>query len=168
MDKDLNNLGLPDLSSLVQQANLENILSITNEEQQEISDWLKGKTRETPEVVRTLTNNIQEKLNYSLCAVITANMRRSITLLNYIEKVERTIYSEENANQPYSDNLKTDYLNANKTLVQALEFTRKFMIQNRDCLTPDDTKVDEVKTLLSQLPIDRLNKIAEAIAEGKI
>ena len=103
-----------------------------------------------------------------MCAIIASNMRRAINLLNYIEKVERTIYSEENANLPYSDDLKTDYMNANKTLNQALEFTRKFMLQNKESLTPDDNTVDEVKTLLSQLPVDRLNRIADAIAKGEI
>ena len=168
MDKDLNDLNIPDLSSLQNQVNIEDIMSLTDDEKKEVSEWLKGRVRETPEVVRTLTNNIQEKLNYSMCAIIASNMRRSINLLNYIEKVERTIYSEENANLPYSDDLKTDYMNANKTLNQALEFTRKCMLQNRDMLSPDDSTVDEVKTLLSQLPVDRLNKIAEAIAQGKI
>ena len=59
-------------------------------------------------------------------------------------------------------------MNANKTLNQALEFTRKFMLQNKESLTPDDNTVDEVKTLLSQLPVDRLNRIADAIAKGEI
>lgn len=168
MDNDLNNLGLPDLSSLTSQVNMDDIMSLTDDEKKEVDEWLKGKSREVPEVVRTLTNNIQEKINYSMCAIITSNMRRSINLLNYIEKTEQTIYSEANANQPYSDELKADYMNANKTLTQSLEFIRKFMLQNKEALTPDDSKVDEVKTLLSQLPVDRLNKIAEAISKGLI
>lgn len=168
MDNDLNNLGLPDLSDLASQVNMEDMMSLTDDEKKEVDEWLKGKSREVPEVVRTLTNNIQEKINYSMCAIITSNMRRSINLLNYIEKTEQTIYSEANANQPYSDELKTDYMNANKTLTQSLEFIRKFMLQNKEALSPDDSKVDEVKTLLSQLPIERLNRIAEAIAQGKI
>ena len=168
MDKDLNSLGIPDLSSLQEQVKMEDIMSLTDDEKRQVDDWLKGKIRETPEVVRTLTNNIQEKLNYSMCAIIASNMRRAINLLNYIEKVERTIYSEENANLPYSDDLKTGYMNANKTLNQALEFTRKFMLQNKESLTPDESTVDEVKTLLSQLPIERLNRIAEAISKGEI
>ena len=167
MDKDLNNLNI-DLSSLQNQVKMEDIMSLTDDEKRQVDDWLKGRVRETPEVVRTLTNNIQEKLNYTLCSILISNMRRSINLLNYVEKVERTIFSEENANLPYSDDLKTDYMNANKTLNQALEFTRKFMIQNKESLTPDDSTVDEVKTLLSQLPIDRLNRIAEAISKGEI
>ena len=168
MDKDLNSLGIPDLSSLQEQVKMEDIMSLTDDEKRQVDDWLKGKIRETPEVVRTLTNNIQEKLNYTLCCILISNLRRSVNLLNYVEKTERTIYSEENANLPYSDDLKTDYMNANKTLTQALEFTRKFMIQNKEALKPDDTKVDEVKTLLSQLPIERLNRIADAIAKGEI
>ena len=168
MDNDLNNLGLPDLSDLASQVNMDDILSMSEDEKKEVDEWLKGVSRNTPEIVRTLTTNVQEKINYTLCTIIISNMRRSINLLNYIEKTEQTIYSEANANQPYSDELKADYMNANKTLTQSLEFIRKFMIQNRDMLSPDEKSVDEVKTLLSQLPIDRLNKIAEAIAQGKI
>ena len=61
MDKDLNDLNIPDLSSLQNQVNIEDIMSLTDDEKKEVSEWLKGRVRETPEVVRTLTNNIQEK-----------------------------------------------------------------------------------------------------------
>ena len=64
MDKDLNSLGIPDLSSLQEQVKMEDIMSLTDDETRQVDDWLKGRIRETPEVVRTLTNNIQEKLNY--------------------------------------------------------------------------------------------------------
>lgn len=158
---------LPDFNSLKDLTSPQDqLLSLSPEEQKEVDDWLMGKTREVPDVVRTVTTDVQQKVNYAMCSVIISNMRRSVNLINYIEKAESIIYTEESLKG--TEGIQDKYQDANKVLTSTLDFIRKFMLQNKEAFKPDETKVDEVKTLLSQLPVDRLEAIAQAISEGKI
>lgn len=143
-------------------------VSVSEQDMNELGDWLSGISDTIPDVVRNMSSNLEQKVNFCMCYMIASNMRRCITQLDFIEEAEKIIYDKNTLAGKSSDEIMDIYKDTNKTVNQTLEFVRKFLIQNKETLSPKDAKVDQLQNTLMSLSPERIDAIMTAITNGTI
>ena len=149
---DLNNVG-----------NNGNNVQITEDQLKDVETWLSGGTESTPDFIKTLTSGLQNKIEYSMCYIISQHMRRSISLLNFLEEAEKTLYDKNALLTKSTEEIQDLYKEASKTATSSLEWVRKYMVQNKEMLQPKDEKTETLLDLVATLSAEEMNKLIETI-----
>lgn len=145
-----------------------NGVALTEEQMDSLTDWLSGRVDVVPPEVKSLSSNIEQKVNFSMCYVIASHMRRSMNMLDFLEQTEKILYDANTVASKDTDDILSICKEATKTLNQSLEFVRKFIVQNKESLKPKDEKVDQLQQTLMSLSPERIDTIMQAIQNGAI
>lgn len=142
-------------------------VQLTQDQVSEVEGWLAGKSDVTPDFIKTLTTGLQNKIEYSMCYILTQHMRRAISLLNFLEEAESTLYDKNSLLTKNTEEIQDLYKEASKTASSSLEWVRKYMVQNKEMLAPKDEKTETLLDLVSTLSSDEMNKLIETIQNMK-
>lgn len=154
------------LSSLEEVGIPENL--VTDEDAEELLRWMMGLTSSPPKSIQKLMSNLATKLNVAMATLVTMNLSRMKTLSNFLQQSEEYVFDKSKIASMEDEDIVALYEKANKSLNSTMEFTRKFIVQNKDSLQGGSKEIDEIKELLSTLPVDKIKEISEKIEKGEL
>lgn len=140
---------------------------ISDTDAQEYIKWVLGLVQEPPSSLERLINNLSNKLNMGMAHILAMNMQRSNKLVSYMRAAEDVLFDEKNILNKDEDAIKELYDKASKTLNSTLEFTRKYVSQNKDNLKAGGES-DKIKDMLLTLPQSKLENIAKKLENGEL
>lgn len=135
----------------------------------EVIDFLASDTGATPNEISKVQANTEAKLQTIISAVAIQNLSRVCCMNEFLLSAEKNFYSAAKADlETDSDRLKSMIESAQKAMISILEFTRKFLVQNKDDMRPRKGDADDLALLLKSLPDDKVKKIKEMLEKGEI
>lgn len=143
---------------------------ITEEDSKELFKWMMGMTSEPPEAVQKIAANMATKINIAMGYVIAMNLKRIDHLSKFMKETEDYLFDASHmiANEEDKDKMLEYYESAGKQMKSALEWTRKYVYQNKKELKEAGKRVDKLKSLLMSLPHDKLDVLIQVMEKGNI
>ncbi len=138
--------------------------NLDNEQQQAFFQWISGQVMDPPDAVRRVVTNLSQKINMAMGYLTTINLSRMTRISDFMEAAEQELFSVGRVESMDNEQLLELYGQAQKILSTSMDFSRKFLFQNKDML--DMSEVDEIRTLLGNLPPDRLKDLRKFLEQG--
>lgn len=154
------------LASLVQDEMQRELSTSTAEAQAEFFNWVTGQISDPPDSVKRVVSNITQKINVTMGYLTAMNLSRMNRISNFMAVAEEELFSSTRVASMSPEELSKMYDRAQKILATSMDFSRKFIFQNKDL--DASTEVDEIKTLLGSLPPDRLKQLKEFLERGAL
>lgn len=143
-------------------------ITMTQEEMAEFVDFIRGNSMKTPEVVTKLNANIKGKLIAGQSYYIFSQMEKMPLLLNFMKEAEVILYDPTVVATLEKAELMRRYNSAKESLVDIMEYGRKFYHVNKGSWDELMGKQDEIKILLSALTEEQTNKLVDLIKKGEL
>jgi thymidylate synthase len=142
---------------------------LSEDDKVELFQWMMGQSVETPVAVQKIATNLATKINIMMGYIITRNLSRIDSLINFMEDSEDYLFdAEELINMDDREDMLEYYKAAGGQMKDMLEWTRKYVYQNKQDLKEAGQTVDKLKSLLMALPQDVLTDLIEHLEKGKI
>jgi len=142
---------------------------LSEEDKVELFQWMMGQSVETPAAVQKIATNLATKINIMMGYIITRNLSRIDNLINFMEESEDYLFdAEELINLDDRDDMLEYYKAAGSQMKDMLEWTRKYVYQNKQDLKEAGQTVDKLKSLLMALPQDVLTDLIEHLEKGQV
>lgn len=142
---------------------------LSEDDKVELFQWMMGQSVETPAAVQKIATNLATKINIMMGYIITRNLSRIDRLINFMEDSEEYLFdSEELINMDDREDMLEYYKAAGGQMKDMLEWTRKYVYQNKQDLKEAGQTVDKLKSLLMALPQDVLTELIEHLEKGKV
>jgi len=142
---------------------------LSEDDKVELFQWMMGQSVETPVAVQKIATNLATKINIMMGYIITRNLSRIDSLINFMEDSEDYLFdAEELINMDDREGMLEYYKAAGGQMKDMLEWTRKYVYQNKQDLKEAGQTVDKLKSLLMALPQDVLTDLIEHLEKGKI
>jgi hypothetical protein len=142
---------------------------LSEDDKVELFQWMMGQSVETPAAVQKIATNLATKINIMMGYIITRNLSRIDSLINFMEDSEDYLFdAEELINMDDREDMLEYYKAAGGQMKDMLEWTRKYVYQNKQDLKEAGQTVDKLKSLLMALPQDVLTDLIEHLEKGKI
>lgn len=132
-----------------------------------IQEWLLGGGA-TPQSIRSLGNEVTTKMNWTIALILVQQFTRIPRLMHFVTESESALYDDIDFNAIETSEIKERYKSAMGTMNDALEFIRKFSIQNREALSSLTTGTEDESVILQLLrsaPVEKLQKIKKILQE---
>lgn len=139
------------------------LVSLSEQEQQDYFDWLYGRRADPPPVVRGVVTNLATKINMTTGYLTAMNLTRMNKISEFMAKAEDELFSPERIADKSSEELLELYKEGQRILSTSLDFARKFLYQNKDMMA--DPEVDELYKILQSLPPQAIRKVREMLAQ---
>lgn len=141
---------------------------VTEKDAEEFFKWIIGVSKTPPQSIQRIITNIAQKINVAMGYLITLNLSRADHVSKFMKKAEEELFDVNKIYTNDMDENKELYELANKALKDNLEWTRKFISQNKEGLEDAGESVDTLKALLLSLPKDKLEWLLEQLKTGKL
>lgn len=142
---------------------------LSEDDKVELFQWMMGQTVETPAAVQKIATNLATKINIMMGYIITRNLSRIDSLINFMEDSEDYLFdAEELINMDDREDMLEYYKAAGGQMKDMLEWTRKYVYQNKQDLKEAGQTVDKLKSLLMALPQDVLTDLIDHLEKGKM
>lgn len=139
-----------------------------------IENWLSGRG-EIPQDIRLLGEDVNKKMHNFLVFSILAQFQRIPALFEFVKQSEKQLYKSDEIESMSVIELNDKYSRATTELDNVLEFSRKFLVQNKsqgDVGNKEDlVLLDKIKSLSVEKVksvIDLIEELEEEEAEKKI
>ena len=132
-----------------------------------IQEWLMGGGK-TPQSIRSLGNEVTAKMTWTIALILVQQFSRVPRLMHFVNAAEATLYQDVDLASLETAEIKERYKGARTTMTEALEFIRKFSIQNREALSSLGGAAEDEAVLLQLLrsaPVEKLQKIKKILQE---
>lgn len=148
-----------------EQLDLLSLSNISEEEltQAELNEWLLGGRTDLPEKVNKMMNNLILKLSVGLGVQVVASLDRINHLNNYMRKAEEIMFDVTMLDSMEESEIRRNYKIVASTSSALQEFQRKFIAQNRETLSLDNTPQQKLMDQIMSLPPDKIGLIMEMI-----
>lgn len=148
------------LSDTIQNSLKTEVSALSDEQKQEFSDWMCGKKEKMPEFVEGLVNNLAYKINASMGYLCAMSVSRLYKLTQFMSEAEDILFDPSVLRTMSSKELTEVYKTASVTIMQTMEFVRKYLAQNQDSINfNSNTGADSVSQVLSTLPPEKLAQL---------
>nr|DAY17831.1 MAG TPA: hypothetical protein [Caudoviricetes sp.] len=123
---------------------------------------------ELTEDAKAMVRDLLERLNIGLGLSVVEQLSRRKTLENFVKEAETYLFDPARIpNMDYEEVSKL-LAQANKNLFEINEFSRKFIVHNKELLYQDvepeeKNTISDLTRLLSNMPQDKLERVAKAI-----
>jgi len=136
----------------------------SDENLQDLVDWLTGMSSEPPSDVKKMMNNVATKLNVLIAYINIYNLKRMRNMIANMENIEQYMFSQEKLTSMDSKEMRIVYFEAQKSLIKSLEFSRKFVIQNKEDLKSAESGAeDKLKELLLSMPSGKVEVLEKLV-----
>lgn len=133
---------------------------LSNNQRDEFFEWMCGKREEMPEFVEGLVNNLAYKINTSMGFLCAMSVGRLYKLTQFMNQAEEILFDENAIKTLSSKELSDLYKTASTTIMQTMEFIRRYLAQNQEALNFDvNSGSSAVSQLLSTLPPEKLAQL---------
>lgn len=129
--------------------------------------YLMGQSLEAPEVLNKMMNNLINKISMSLGYTVINNTARQADLAKFMAEAEKVMFNPESIATMTEKELKDTYKEAKSTLMGLQEFSRKFVVQNRDSLRVENSKQEKLMNKLMALPPEKLEAVTKIIEDAE-
>ena len=142
---------------------------ITEEESMEMFKWMMGMTPEPPEAVQRISSNMATKINIAMGYVIAMNIKRIDHLSKFMKESEDYLFdATQLINEDDKDTMIKYYEIAGSQMKSALEWTRKYVYQNKKELKEAGKRIDKLQSLLMTLPQETLESLIDSLEKGNV
>lgn len=142
---------------------------ITEEESMEMFKWMMGMTPEPPEAVQRISSNMATKINIAMGYVIAMNIKRIDHLSKFMKESEDYLFdANQLINEDDKDTMIKYYEIAGSQMKSALEWTRKYVYQNKKELKEAGKRIDKLQSLLMTLPQETLESLIDSLEKGNV
>ena len=126
----------------------------------EFFEWLCGRKKDMPVFVEGLVNNLAYKINTSMGYLCAMSVSRLYKLSHFMNEAEDIIFDPTILRTMTTKEVTDLYKTASGTIMQTMEFIRRYLAQNQDAINFDaKTGADSVSQILSTLPPDKLSQL---------
>ena len=129
--------------------------------------YLMGQSLEAPEVLNKMMNNLINKISMSLGYTVVNNTARQAELAKFMAEAEKVMFNPDSIGTLTDKELRDKYKEAKSTLMGLQEFSRKFVVQNRDTLKVENSKQEKLMNKLMALPPEKLEAVTKIIEEAE-
>ena len=129
--------------------------------------YLMGQSLEAPEVLNKMMNNLINKISMSLGYTVVNNTARQAELAKFMAEAEKVMFNPDSIGTLTDKELRDKYKEAKSTLMGLQEFSRKFVVQNRDTLKVENSKTEKLMNKLMALPPEKLEAVTKIIEEAE-
>ncbi len=132
-----------------------------------IQEWLLGGGK-TPQSIRSLGNEVTTKMNWTIALILVQQFTRIPRLMQFVAEAESSLYEDVDFAATETVEIKERYKAARNTMNEALEFIRKFSLQNREALSSLTSGTEDeavILQLLRSAPVEKLQKIKRILQE---
>lgn len=129
--------------------------------------YLMGQSLEAPEVLNKMMNNLINKISMSLGYTVVNNTARQAELAKFMAEAEKVMFNPDTIGTMTDKELRDKYKEAKSTLMGLQEFSRKFVVQNRDTLKVENSKQEKLMNKLMALPPEKLEAVTKIIEEAE-
>ena len=155
-----NNENLEVLADTLQSALKTEVTALEESQQSEFFDWLCGKTENMPRFVECLIGNLAYKINTSMGFLCAMSIQRLYRLTQFMNEEEGELFSSEKVHILNDKELMDLYKTANVTIMQTMEFVRKYLVQNQDSINFDtNDESTKIAKILSTFPPEKLAQL---------
>lgn len=142
---------------------------ITEEDSKELFKWMMGMTSEPPEAVQKIAANMATKINIAMGYVIAMNLKRIDHLSKFMKDTEDYLFdAQQLIRADNKDDMLKYYQTAGMQMKDALEWTRKYVYQNKKELKEAGKRIDKIQSLLMTLPKDTLESLIDSLEKGNV
>lgn len=114
--------------------------------------WMVGESAKAPTSVRLITSNVTEKINLLSILLMMQNIQRSSSLISFLKDAEEALFNREMLAAMDAPEILKVYGTAQKSLGNILEYTNKFVQQNKQVLEESSDINNMVEMLMSLSP----------------
>ena len=136
-------------------------------EMEQFYRYLMGQSLEAPEALNKMMNNLISKISMSLGYTVVSSTARQAELAKFMAEAEKIMFNAEAIPSMTDKELKSTYKEAKSTLMGLQEFSRKFVVQNRDSLRVENSKQEKLMTKLMALPPEKLEAVTKIIEDAE-
>lgn len=134
------------------------VLSI--EEKDEFYEWLCGRKEKMPPFVEGLVNNLAYKINTSMGYLCAMSVSRLYKLSQFMNQAEDVLFDPNAIRSMTNKELSDIYKTASVTIMQTMEFVRRYLAQNQEAINFDtNSGASAVSQVLSTLPPEKLAQL---------
>lgn len=155
-----NNETITVLADTIEHSLKKEVSSLTLEQKDEFYDWLCGKIDKMPPFVEGLVNNLAYKINTSMGYLCAMSVSRLYKLSQFMNQAEDVLFDPSAVNSMTTKELTDIYKTASVTIMQTMEFVRRYLAQNQEAINFDtNSGASAVSQLLSTLPPEKLAQL---------
>ena len=113
-----------------------------------------------PRFVECLIGNLAYKINTSMGFLCAMSIQRLYRLTQFMNEAEGELFSSEKVHILNDKELMDLYKTANVTIMQTMEFVRKYLVQNQDSINFDtNDESTKIAKILSTFPPEKLAQL---------
>lgn len=148
------------LSDTIQNSIKSEVATLSDDQKQEFYDWMCGKMDKMPDFVEGLVNNLAYKINTSMGYLCAISVSRLYKLTQFMSEAEDIIFDPALLRTMSSKEITDVYKTASVTIMQTMEFIRKYLSQNQESINfNSNTSADAVSQVLSTIPPEKLAQL---------
>ena len=148
------------LADTIENTLQEEVSTLSTVQKDEFYEWLCGKKEKMPVFVEGLVNNLAYKINTSMGYLCAMSVSRLYKLTKFMNDAEDILFDPNMLRTLSSKELTDVYKTASVTIMQTMEFIRRYLAQNQDAINFDaNSGSSAVSQLLSTLPPEKLSQL---------
>lgn len=134
--------------------------ALTERQRDEFFNWLCGRRESMPDFVENLVNNLAYKINTSMGFLCAMSISRLYKLTQFMSEAEDILFDPNMLKAMSTKEISEVYKTASTTIMQTMEFIRRYLAQNQDAINFDtNSGSSAVSQLLSTLPPEKLAQL---------
>lgn len=155
-----NNETITVLADTIEHSLKSEVSELTIEQRDEFYDWLCGRKENMPAFVEGLVNNLAYKINTSMGFLCAMSVSRLYKLSQFMNQAEDVLFDPTAVHAMTTKELTEIYKTASVTIMQTMEFIRRYLAQNQEAINFDtNSGSSAVSQLLSTLPPEKLSQL---------
>lgn len=155
-----NNETIAVLADTIETSLKDEVTSLSEIQKDEFYEWLCGKKEKMPDFVEGLVNNLAYKINISMGYLCAMSVSRLYKLTKFMNDAEDILFDPNMLRTLTTKELTDVYKTASVTIMQTMEFIRRYLSQNQEAINFDtNSGSSAVSQLLSTLPPEKLAQL---------